>query len=256
MTSTILISTAGESTHRWQAQFESKASDESLATLSDAFRDFSLLGQAGAFPAMGSDGADCRMNIVDGPRIHRRSVTALVQVVQCDPRYTRPLRNAIFSLGEMLEAPLIDLRLEDVRNRSAALKAEIDEGEVRSGIFYPGISRNLGVEIQRIDPANFLSARRVWLESDRSLSNELVQDLSALVDLWVSILASAYPRNEQELLAGETMILNAEGLQHDDVTFEVFIDRFIAAEAAFNSVVQLLATRAKKELGRILVGIE
>ena len=68
-----------------------------------------------------------------------------------------------------------------------------------------------------------------------------------MVDLWGSVLVAGYPSSEEELQNGESMILNVEGSQHDELTFEVLVDRFIASEAAFSSLMNLLIIRANRD---------
>jgi hypothetical protein len=61
-------------------------------------------------------------------------------------------------------------------------------------------------------------------------------------------MVSAYPNTEEDLLNGQSVILNAEGCLHDEFTFEVLIDRFFAAEAAFTSLLNLLIIRSRQDV--------
>jgi len=249
MLSTISISPELQSQHRWFLRMQTDNEDASIETFTTLFRSFARLGDAGAFVASGSNGRNCVMQIVHEDRVGNDAMEFLVDVANCDQRYARPLRNAVFAFGEILECPIVEFRVDSVSGSHAGtrIEAEVDPNQVMAGDFYPVFSTELGVQIEKTVPSNYRSGRRLSFSCTNELSLQLVEELIELGNLWISVLVCAYPNSEVELQDGETMILNVEGSQHDELTFEVLVDRFIASESAFASFLNLLIIRVNRE---------
>ena len=247
MLSTISLAPQPKSQHRWFLRVQPESPHGSIETFVELFKDFAALGDAGAFAAADSDGSNCTMRIIKQQK-ERNSVELVVEVAQCDFRYPRPLRNAVFALGEMLESTPVEFRVESLTQSPSnmVIETQVDPAEVLAGRFYPEISIRLGVRVQTRIPPNYRSGRRIWLSGEGALSIQLVKDMIKLADRWASVLAGAYPSSEEELQNGESMVLGAQGCQHDEMTFEVLVDRFIAAEPAFWPLLNLLIIRARR----------
>ena len=232
--------------HRWLLLLRPGNSDESLKAFLTLFARFAALGDAGAFVARDSDVSNCSMRIRGQHFWADHSLEVLVDVAYCDPRYARVLRNVVCGMGQILDSPVLEFRVEGEIPSSTdiQIKAEVEPNEIHAGRFYPEVSSRLGTQVQFRKPPNYRSGRRLWVTANSALSVSLVERLTQLVDLWGSLLVVAFPSTEDELLDGETMILNVEGCQHDEVTFEVLIDRFIASEAAFYSLINLVVIGA------------
>lgn len=238
-----------QSQHRWFLRVQNSGADVSFETFTILLRNFAKLGEAGAFVARNADPKNCSMRIVRESRIASDTMEFLVGVACCDPRYARPLRNAVFAYGQILEIPVVEFRVESANLNPAeiGMEAEVNSHDVMSKRFYPEISTKLGVQIQANVPPNYRSGRRVTISCSNELSLQLIEDMIQMVDLWGSVLVAGYPSSEEELQNGESMILNVEGSQHDELTFEVLVDRFIAAEAAFSSLMNLLIIRTNRD---------
>jgi hypothetical protein len=249
MVSRLAVPSDPTATHRWLLLPHWDVTDEGLDAFLTVFDRFAALGNAGAFVRQDADGGSCSMRIREAHRSADGPLELLVDVAYCDPRYARVLRNVIFGLGEMLASPALEFGIEPATagSTSRELNAEVDEEEVLAGRFYPDLSSRLSAKIQFLTPPNYRSGRRVWISTATDLTTPLVEDLIRLVELWGSVLMTAFPMSEEQLTNGQTMILNVEGSQHDEVTFEVLVDRFIAAEAAFYSLINLVVLRASRE---------
>ena len=238
-----------QSQHRWFLRAQTGGEDVSFETFTTLFRNFARLGEAGAFVARNADARNCSMHIVREDRIASDAMEFLVDVAYCDDRYARPLRNTVFAYGEILGSRVVEFRVESA-NRTPTeieIEAEVNPHDVMAKRFYPEISTRLGVQIQTRVPPSYRSGRRVAFSCSNELSLQFIEDLIQMVDLWGSVLVAGYPSSEEELQNGESMILNVEGSQHDELTFEVLVDRFIASEAAFSSLMNLLIIRANRD---------
>jgi hypothetical protein len=221
---------------------------ETMTVFSGVLRRFAMLGDAGAF-ASRSGAMTCAMRVVE-EHAESNSVEMLVDVANCDFRYPRPLRNIVFGIGEILHNPVAEFHVEpaSLSVASVRIQAEVDANEVIGKTFYPVMQGGLNISIEKLPPANYQSGRRVYVQSYDSLSPATVNDLVQLVDLWGSLMVTAYPNTEEELRNGESFILNVESGQHDEFTFECLIDRFIASESAFTSLLNLLIIRTRQDV--------
>jgi hypothetical protein len=258
MRSSISIPMDRETQHHWFLRVQPDCSEESLESFISLFREFVVLGNAGAFVVSDSDGTNCFMRIDREDRTERGVLELFVDVGHCDGRYARVLRNIAFGMGEIVRTPVLEFRVEpaSLSPREEQLVAEVDAAEVKAKRFYPEISSRLMGQILFQQPPNYRSGRRVLLTAADELSVPLVEDLTFLVEKWGAVLVVAYPSTEDELREGQTMILNVEGSQHDEVAFEVLIDRFIASEAAFYSLLNLLVIRASQDTRVLKVIVE
>ncbi len=258
MRSSISLPMDRESQHRWFLRVQPDCPEESFGSFISLLRDFVVLGNAGAFVASDSDGTSCFMRIAREDRTERGVLELFVDVGHCDVRYARILRNIAFGMGEIVENPVLEFRVEPASRspREEQLVAEVDAAEVEAGRFYPEVSSRLRGQIQFRQPPDNMSGRRVSLTAVDELSVPLVEDLTLLVEKWGTVLVVAYPSTEDELREGQTMILNVEGRQHDEATFEVLIDSFIASEAAFYSLLNLLVIRASLDMQVLKVVVE
>lgn len=258
MLSSISLPREPTSQHRWFLRVQPDCLEESFVPFISVFRDFVVLGNAGAFVASDSDGTSCFMRIAREDRLERGVLELFVDVGHCDGRYARILRNIAFGIGEIGKNTVLEFRVEPaIRSpREEQLIAEVDAVEVKARRFYPEVSSRLRAQIQFSQPPNYRSGRRVSLTTADELPGALVEDLTLLVEKWGIVLVVAYPSTEEELREGQTMILNVEGSQHDEVTFEVLIDRFIASEAAFYSLLNLLVIRTSLNTRVLKVVVE
>jgi hypothetical protein len=249
MRSSIESAAAGEGLHRWSVRTGADTPEESFAAFGTRLRQFAGLGQRGAFASSDSDGTDCSMRVVRENHPEPGLLEVLVDVRRCDLRYARPLRNMAYGMGEAAESPVLEFRVElaDRGQQVIRLSADVDHAEVAAGRFYPELSPRLGVRVQKARPVSHRANRRAWLTCVQTLSVELVTDLIELTDQWGSMLYAGYPMSEADLQDGTSVILNVSGSQHDEVTFEVLLDRFIASDAAFVSLLSLLVIRARRE---------
>ena len=249
MRSRIELAAAEAAQHRWSVRTGADTPDESLAAFGARLRQFADLGQGGAFASSDSDGTDCSMRVVRETRPEPGLLELFVDVRRCDLRYARPLRNVAYGMGEAAESPVLEFRVESAERgpQVTRLSAEVDHAEVAAGRFYPELSPRLGVRVQKARPVSHRANRRAWLSCAEPLSVELVAELIELTDQWASLLYAGYPKSEADLQDGTSVILNVAGSQHDEVTFEVLVDRFIASDAAFVSLVSLLVIRARRE---------
>jgi len=247
MRSSLMIPRDSAAEHVWRLRCDPNPEVEALQPFVALFRDFAALGDAGAFASPESGGAYCRM-AVGAIRIAPGLLEAEVDVANCDARYTRLLRNCVFARAETAQVPTSELIVEP-GGRSLAvreLRAHVAEPEVVAGTFYPEMPQ-YQVRIQKTVPPSYHSGRRVWVEAHKALAVETVNDLIERSILWGSVMVTAYPEQEEDLQTGRTMILNVEPGQHDDFTFEVLIDRFLASEAAFVSLMNLLLVRVRRD---------
>ena len=255
MFSTIELPVEAVAQHRWLLRPQIETPVESLRAFTDAFRGFAALGSAGAF--VSTEGAAV-MQIREQQRLDDHWLSLVVDVTHCDPRYSRVLRNIVYGIGESLESPALEFRIDSAVPRSNIRRfdAEVDEALVADGHFYPGLPPWLGVQVRVEEPPNYASGRRILLRCEDALPTPVVNGLTSLVDLWASVMSVGFPSSEQELVEGQTFILNVTGCQHDDVTYEVLIEEFVAAEAAFLSLVNLLAVGLRHQVRMREVVIE
>mgnify|MGYP001564961949 CR=1 FL=1 len=87
MRSSISLAMDPESQHRWFLRVQPNCPDESLGSFISLFRDFAVLGNAGAFVASNSNGTNCFMRIDREDRTERGVIELFVDVGHCDVRY-------------------------------------------------------------------------------------------------------------------------------------------------------------------------
>lgn len=258
MRSSIVLPSAPVARHRWLLRPRPDASQESTQVFLDTFAQFAVLGSAGAFAAHDVDNRRSAMRILGERRWADGSVEVLVDVVDCDPRYARVLRNVVFGTGEMIGSAALEFHVEPERPGAGdrELQAEVDADAVLADGFYPEISVLFAPIVRRDEPSDSLSARRVCVVGQRDLPPPLINDLVQLAGTWGSVLMTGFPVSEDELRNGRTVILNVQGGLHDEITFEVLIDRFVAAEAALDSLMNLVLTRVSLEMAVVEAVVE
>ena len=258
MLSRVLIPAAPVSIHRWRLVAQPGLGQASFDELADVLNGFVDIGNAKAFVARDADPDRCSMRIREMRRNQADVLECLVDVAFCDQRYARVLRNVIVGMNEILEQPLLEFRVDPETHQASDrdLPTIVEEQEVREGRFYPDVSSRLGIDVDVRSPSSYQSGRRLWLATSRELSPPLVDELTALADQWGSLLMTAFPTDEGALTEGLSMVLNVSGSQHDEVTYEVSVDQFIAAEAAFNPLVNMLALRTRVDVPVIELAIE
>ncbi len=234
--------------YRWNVRLQPDSSPRHTEALASLLREFTQLGDAGAFIST-SVGTGCVMKIVE-EHIDDGLVEALVHIEQCDLRYGRPLRNIVFGLGEILRNSIVEVRIGPASPDSLGrtTQMQVDTAEVLKGTFYPEVPPGFATRIQKLPPVDYHSGRRLQLQYQDKLPMETAHGLVQLVRRWGATMVSAYPNTEEDLLNGQSVILNAEGCLHDEFTFEVLIDRFFAAEAAFTSLLNLLIIRSRQDV--------
>lgn len=256
MRSSIVLPPGPAGRHRWLLRPRPDLPDESIQAFVEVFTRFAALGDAGAFAARDAEAGTLQTRIVNEQRWADRSLELIVDVAYCDPRYARVLRNVVYGMGEMLEGAAVEFHVapETPGPADRSLKPEVDAAAVLADEFYPQLAVLFEPIVRFEEPPTYRAGRRVRLIAERSLSSALVDDLRHLADTWATVLMTGFPAVEDDLLQGQTMILNIESGQHDEVTFEAQVDRFIAADAAMYSLLNLMLTRASRDT-RILEAV-
>lgn len=239
MISQISLSNENKNTtlQRWTIKLQQPMLDEEIAALNEYIECFINFGNLGAFALKEACYSDVGMTIVKS-NLTSQQIEYHVELRYCDMRLLRVLRNTLFAFSE-ISHPIDEFKvISDDGSHTLDLPFLVDVEQVLAEVFYPPLLQGLTFPINQEDIGDGRRGRRILIEFSTPISDILLNKMITITELWREIAMFGYPISEQDLSEGHSVILNIEGNQFDEVTFEIFIDLFESAtEYAFYSFI-------------------
>jgi hypothetical protein len=117
----------------------------------------------------------------------------------------------------------------------------VDSDAVERGTFYAGRRARYPFGLRDDDPVRLDQNRRVLVEYPVSVDESIEDALSKVIVQWEKLAAFGYPVDEAALVEGRCGILAVESAVFDEVTYEIAVQTFASAEAAWTPLLNLLA---------------
>lgn len=221
-------------THTWTVKPD-PFSPEAIHDLSVIFEDFGIALDRGAF-ADGTGSSSCRAE----QRQERDALRVSFALTSVDVRYARVLRNQLHGF-EQIHQVMLDVRAEQVPPARQPLRLEVDEGEVDRKVFYPSVLPKLPFQLELVDSNRGDQNRRLLLEFAAPVDVDTERALTEAVLYWSRFAEFGYAPNEQDMRDGRYGILDIAGAMFDEVSYDVTVATFLAPEAAWSSLLNMVA---------------
>jgi hypothetical protein len=233
-----LLDTASGVRHEWTVTPRGASTAVEL-TIAEIGRDFADSMARGAFGAIPGARPVCALADQD-PTLRGEHVRWRYDVESCDVRYARTLRNCLFAV-EQIEELQMTLRAVQSRPTTASLGLTVDAEAVERGDFYSRRLASYPFEVRDEDTLRADKNRRVLVEYPVALDDAVEAALADVVARWRRIAEFGYPSSEAALTGGDCGILGIQGAVFDEMTYEITTEAFASSEAAWTSLLGLLA---------------
>jgi hypothetical protein len=220
--------------HTWIIKPE-PASPEAFHDLSVLCEDFALALDRGAF-ADGTGQPSCTLE----QRVQGDQLVVRFDLVSVAVRYARVLRNHLYGFEQVYELPL-DVEATQTPPARQPLALEVDEAEVEQETFYPASLPQLPFRLDLLDTNRPDQNRRVLFEFAAPLDVSTEQALAEAVLCWSRFAEFGYAPSETELKAGKYGIFEVVGSMFDAASYDVTVATFLAPEAAWASLLNMVA---------------
>lgn len=239
--------------HRWSLRFAPPVSQNDIRALIDRLGNFAELAQRGGFA---KSMASCAMQ-VERHAVEDRYAFATAHVENCDERYARVLRYYLESNAVSLGIDIEEFTIypETVGVPVVKLSSDAQEESVTSGKFYPSKIAAIDNIVRQARTDDFRS-RHILFDLSVEPPADQINLIGHLVDTWANVALGAYPLSEEGFREGTEYMLNAQGSQHDELTYEVLVEEFFCAEAALNPIINIIGLELVRSNNLRLIRIE
>jgi hypothetical protein len=228
------IDRASRVTHTWNVKPD-PASPEAFHDLSVLFEDFAMALDRGAF----ADGTAPSSSVFQ-QRVAAGELVVSFELSAVDIRYARVLRNHLYAF-EQVNQVLLDVRAEQTPRARVPLALEVDAGEVERDASYPSVLPRLPFRVDLFDSNRPDQNRRILFEFAAPLDVATERALAEAALCWSRFAEFGYAPSEQDMQDGRYGILDAVGAMHDELSYDVTVGTFLAPEAAWSSLLNMVA---------------
>ncbi|NVB37719.1 hypothetical protein G6O69_07730 [Pseudenhygromyxa sp. WMMC2535] len=222
-------------THTWQVTLAPEATREQTEELKALATSFSELIEQGAFSLAGGPSlARSRIDILgDG-------VSWTYDLQGVDLRYARVLASNL----RLIHETSVELRSLFVHQHPPAtepLLLQLDDPGASPHDWYPEHPSTLPFTLERIPSQSGEQSVTVLIHFAHPLAVETEQVLEAKIACWLELSCFAYPPSREALNAGNFGLIGVESAIFDEQTYEVHVDLFLAADAVWSPLLNMLA---------------
>jgi hypothetical protein len=212
---------------------------------------FALAGARGGFADSGTRPDSSSMSLVSGIGFEPRKVSFKIRVERVDSGAFQTLRNMLTNL-ESGKFSISRIGVSDPEKRSARPISVPEITDENQEDLYPGLSAATAVYVDW-GSAGSSKSRRFLVELSQPPDAARVAALSDWIKPWLVMLESEAFGMPFDVQESQSFVGSVT--QFDEVTVELVIDRFMASEAAWNVLINMIDAFGRKRfpVSRVLI---
>jgi hypothetical protein len=158
-----------------------------------------------------------------------------------DPRGFRVICNAILAFSQVVH-PIRRISIHPAGFTSEAGRSIFQPVTASSQkSVYPAVSTHLGFEVRMVPPGSYRHERRSVVDFASVPAESVIDTVVQLADLWSGVAFGGYPVEQDDVITGNCAIFNVLAQPFDDRAVEIVVGNFGGSEAAWASLINLMA---------------
>lgn len=218
-------------------------------------RAFMEVGNRGGFVRSEWHPSMCRLRVTDEWMPNKQSIAYRLQAEKFDWRALHVLQNLALSLDKNV-VHIKELQIEDLSTDIIAARIELAVITwENSDILYPLLSTQVGIAIEREEPADYRKNRRCVVEFSTEQSNEVIMNLISYIRDWATIVEYSGFSPPVSRASDASVFLDTLAF-YDQCSVELVFGVFDVSEESWRVLLNLLEAFSKNVAPISLITIE